>query len=389
VKTAPVLPEKATHQQTRTFNQQLVLRAAYDHSPTSRADIARLTGLTRTSVSDLVGQLIDDGLVEETGRGSSTGGKAPIMLSFVPDGRHVIGLDLGEGTFSGALVNLRGEVLRSLRRPLDDRDGEDALELVHELVDALRADSQRPLLGVGIGAPGLIDTSTGTVRWAAHLDWSRLRLGPLVETRHQLPVVVANDSQSAALAELTFFRRPRPQNLIVVRVGRGIGAGIIVNRQLFQGDGFGAGEIGHVACGGERRCGCGNIGCLETVASVDSMIRLAAEADPSISDADRLASAFRADSEPATSIAAAGGRELGRAIGGLIGALNIQHVLIVGEAAYLGRKWLEIVQQSARESALPMLARDTTIDFGHPQNDVELGASALLMNAQLGLSLAR
>ena len=105
-----LLPEKATHQQTRTFNQQLVLRAVYDHNPLSRADLARLTGLTRTSVGDLVGGLLDEGLVEEVGRGQSSGGKSPILLSVAPDGRHLIGLDLGEATFSGAVVNLRGQI---------------------------------------------------------------------------------------------------------------------------------------------------------------------------------------------------------------------------------------------------------------------------------------
>ena len=119
-----MLPEKATHQQTRTFNQQLVLRALHDDSPLSRADLARLTGLTRTSVSDLVGSLIDDGLIEEVGRGQSSGGKSPILLRVAPDGRHLIGLDLGEAQFSGAVVNLRGDILRSIHLPLEGRNGE-------------------------------------------------------------------------------------------------------------------------------------------------------------------------------------------------------------------------------------------------------------------------
>src|SRR6478672_9291034 len=135
-----VLPERATHQQTRTFNQQLVLRALHDQSPLSRADLARLTGLTRTSVSDLVGILIHDDLIEEIGRGRSSGGKSPILLRVAPDGRHLIGLDLGEARFSGAVINLSGEILRSIDLPLEGRDGEAALELLFDLVDALRTD---------------------------------------------------------------------------------------------------------------------------------------------------------------------------------------------------------------------------------------------------------
>src|SRR3954471_19346958 len=190
---ATVLPEKATHQQTRTFNKQLLLRALHDHSPLSRADLARLTGLTRTSVGDLVGGLIDDGLIEEIGRGQSSGGKSPILLRVAPDGRHLIGLDLGEAQFSGAVVNLRGDILRSIHLPLEGRNGQAAVDLVFQLVDALRTDDRSPLLGIGIGAPGVIDTRSGTVRWSVNLDWADLGLGPLVEARYGVPVVVAND----------------------------------------------------------------------------------------------------------------------------------------------------------------------------------------------------
>lgn len=389
--TLTVLPERATHRQTRTFNQQLVLRALYDQSPLSRADVARLTGLTRTSVSDLVTDLLDEGLIEEVGRGQSSGGKTPIMLRVAPDGRHLIGLDLGESTFSGAVVNVRGQILRSLHLPLDGRDGDAAVDLVFQLVEALRADDRSPLLGIGIGAPGLIDSRTGTVRWAVNLDWADLRLGRLVEERFGVPVVVANDSQAAALAELTFLRRPRPQNLLVIRVGRGIGAGLILNGQLFQGDGFGAGEIGHISAGSDgRACRCGSVGCLETVASMRSMVELAAERDPHISDERTLVQGFQDGNAVARSVVLDGARYLGLAIGALIGALNVEHVLLVGPVAALGADWLAEVRHNAQSSALALLTRDTQIEFGHIHDDVVvLGASAMLMEQQLGLALAR
>ena len=389
--TPTVLPERATHQQTRTFNQQLVLRALHDHSPLSRADLSRLTGLTRTSVGDLVGLLIDDGLIEEVGRGRSSGGKSPILLRVAPDGRHLIGLDLGEAQFSGAVVNLRGEILRSIHLPLEERSGDATVELVLQLVDALRADDRSPLLGIGIGAPGVIDTSTGTVRWSVNLDWADLSLGPLLEERYGVPVVVANDSHAAALAELTFFRRPRPTNLIVIRVGRGVGAGIILNGQLFQGDGYGAGEFGHISIGGaDAPCRCGRQGCLETLTSMPALVDAASAVEPSITDVSGLAAAFLAGVTSIRRIVLDAARELGVAIGWLIGVLNVHHVLLVGPVAALGQDWLDEVQRSARASVLGLLARDTHIEFGHVHDDVVvLGASALLMEQLLGLGLAR
>ena len=385
------LPEKATHQQTRTFNQQLVLRALHDRSPLSRANLARLTGLTRTSVGDLVGALIEEGLIEEVGRGQSSGGKSPILLRVAPDGRHVIGLDLGEAQFSGAVVNLRGEILRSIHLPLEGRNGDAAVELVVQLVDALRAGDSCPLLGIGIGAPGIIDSSTGTVRWSVNLNWAELRLSLLLEERHGVPVVVANDSKAAALAELTFFRRPRPTNLIVIRVGRGVGAGIILNGQLFQGDGFGAGEFGHVSLGSsDVRCRCGRVGCLETMTSMRALVDAAGAVEPSIRDDSGLVAAFLTGGAGIRQIVMDAARELGLAVGWLIGVLNVRHVLLVGPVADFGDEWLGEVRRCARSSVLPMLARDTQIEFGHVHDDVVvLGASALLMEQQLGLGLVR
>ena len=388
---ATVLPEKATHQQTRTFNQQLVLRGLHDQSPLSRADLARLTGLTRTSVGDLVGTLIDDGLIEEVGRGQSSGGKSPILLRVAPDGRHLIGLDLGEAQFSGGVVNLCGEILRSIHLPLEGRNGEATVELVFQLVDALRADDGSPLLGIGIGAPGIIDTRTGTIRWSVNLNWADLRLGPLLERRYGVPVVVANDSHAAALAELTFFRRPRPNNLIVIKVGRGVGAGIILNGQLFQGDGYGAGEFGHVSKGSaDAPCRCGREGCLETMTSMRALVDAARALEPSITDESGLVAAFLAGVTSIRQIVLDAARELGVAVGWLIGVLNVRHVLLVGPVAEFGDDWLAEVRRYARSSVLAVLARDTQIEFGHVHDDVVvLGASALLMEQQLGLGLVR
>lgn len=390
-RSATVLPEKATHRQTRTFNQQLVLRALYDQSPLSRADLARLTGLTRTSVGDLVRMLIVDGLIEEVGRGKSSGGKSPILLRVAPDGRHLIGLDLGEAEFSGAVVNLRGEILRSVQLPAEGRTGDETVELVVRLVDTLCAGDTTPLLGIGVGAPGIIDTGTGTVRWAVNLNWAELRLGPLLEERYGVPVVVANDSHAAALAELTFHGRPRPNNLIVIKVGRGVGAGIILNGQLFQGDGYGAGELGHVSMGSaDAPCRCGREGCLETITSMPALVEAAGVEEPSITDEKSLVAAFLAGVASVRRIVLQAARELGIAVGWLIGVLNVRHVLVVGSVAQFGDDWLSEVRRYARSSVLTLLARDTQIDFGHVHDDVVvLGASALLMERQLGLGLVR
>ena len=238
-------PAKATHAQTRAHNASLVLRALYDLGPISRAEIARLTGLTRTSVGELVAELTTEGLAEDVGRGPSTGGKAPTLVSLIDDARHMVTLDLGERTFTGALLNLRGEIRRRITRDLDGADGDAAVAVVHDLIDELLAGPHSPILGIGVGTPGIVD-GDGTIRWAVNLSWTDLPLGTRLADHYGLPTVVANDSRAAAFATFLFEGDERPDNLIAIKVGHGIGAGLVLNGELFGGDGFGAGEIGHI-----------------------------------------------------------------------------------------------------------------------------------------------
>ena len=143
--------------------------------------------------------------------------------------------------------------------------------LVHDLIDEVRREATAPILGIGVGTPGIVDAD-GTIRWAVNLDWQDLPLAAILAERHGLPTVVANDSRAAAFATYLFRGDDRPDNLIVVRVGRGLGAGLILHGQTFGGDGEGAGEIGHVVVEPDgAACHCGRFGCLETVASATAI----------------------------------------------------------------------------------------------------------------------
>src|ERR1035437_6633615 len=162
---------KATLHETREHNEQLVLPIVYDQGPISRAEVARLTGLTRTTVSDVVGRLLASGLAREIGRGPSTGGKAPILLQVPDRGRLLVGVDLGDRVFTAATVSLRGEIINRIEVASGDVDGDEALGLAMDLIGRAIAAADGPVLGVGIGAPGLVDTTDGTVVQAVKRDW--------------------------------------------------------------------------------------------------------------------------------------------------------------------------------------------------------------------------
>ena len=397
-------PSKATHQQTRAYNAALVLRALYDFGPISRADVARLSGLTRTTVGEVVNELLADGLAREVGRGPSTGGKAPILLELVDDARHVIGLDLGEFRFRAAVVDLRGRVEAVIEREVSGLDGQQALAVVHELIDELAADRGSTLLGIGVGTPGVVDATTGTIRWAVNLDWQELPLGELLRARYGVPVEVANDSRAAALA-IQLFSEPRSTNLVAIKVGRGIGAGVVLGGELFHGDGFGAGEIGHIVVDLDgAECRCGQFGCLETVASTRAIVARATEVArdrPGTILAGRLAaagelhlddvrSALMAGDEDARRIVVAAGRSLGQVVAGMIGLLDVERIVLHGSVTSLGDPWLEAVRDEARRRSLGLLSRDVTIEMAPLGGDlVVMGASALLLTAELGLAVGR
>ena len=383
-------PTKATHAHTRAHNAGLVLRALYDLGPISRAEIARLTDLTRTSVGELVGELEAEGLAREVGRGPSTGGKAPTLVSLVDDARDVVTLDLGERTFTAALLDLRGEIRRRITRDLEGADGDAALILVHDLIEEILAGPHAPILGIGVGTPGIVDDE-GTIRWAVNLSWTDLPLAKLLSARFGHPTIVTNDSRAAALAAFLFKGDDRPSNLVAIKVGRGIGAGLVLDGELFAGDGDGAGEIGHIVVEPDgAECHCGRFGCLETVANAPAILRAAEAAGLKTQTLPELAAAAANGDETALAISRAAGRALGAAVANLIGILDIREIVVHGSVTVLGGPWFDAIRDEATRRSLGPLARETRIVDGGIGNDLTLlGACALLLTRELGLTVHR
>ncbi len=387
--------KKATRQSTKEHNRNLVLKNIFEHESISRAELARITSLTRTTVSDIVADLLDEGLVSEIGVGSSIGGKSPILLSLMEDSRHLIGLDLSYNQFRGAVVNLRGKVRELVTIPMHSSNGDEALALVYEIVDRLMKAASLPLVGIGVGTPGLVNIQDGIVVDAVNLDWKDLPLAHLLEERYHLPVSILNDSQAAAMGEYTYGQKQTiDDNLIVINARHGIGAGIVIGGQLFHGDGGGAGEIGHVVMvpdGGEL-CRCGNRGCLETVASAQALVRKVQELAPPVLAAQITGSIHKVTFENIVQDFNRGdplirelvfetGRFMGRAISSLVGTLNIKKIIITGDMTSFGESWLAVIQSTLVKTALSSLARDTWVEIGQlGENSIVLGASAMLAN---------
>lgn len=369
--------KKATHQQTKQHNRDLVLRTIFANDPISRAEIARVTHLTRTTVSDVVSGLLTEGLVDEVGRGESIGGKSPILLSVIADSRYLIGLNLAQDKFIGAVVNLRGEIKETVEVDVHDDNGEKALQLVYQILDQLIRKKHKPFVGIGVGTPGLINTRDGIVLNAVNLEWENLPLGSLLQKKYKIPVLVLNDSQATAIGEYVYGNQHKPdENLIVVNVKYGIGAGILVNGQLFQGDGGGAGEIGHVVVQEDGElCRCGKRGCLETISSARAVMHRL-----KLNSLDAVHSAFEAGDSNAKESIERAARYLGISLANLIGTLNIQKIVLAGDMTRFGAPWLEAVNSSMQNAALTRMSEGTQLELGTlDYRACILGASAFLL----------
>lgn len=369
--------KKATSLHTKHHNRDLVLRTIFSNAPISRAEIARGTKLTRTTVSEVVNGLLHEGLVEEVGRGESLGGKSPILLSIVADSRFFIGLNLSQKRFIGAIVNLRGEIKERIEITIDENKKINPLNSVYKILNELIRKAYHPLVGISVGAPGLINSREGVVISAVNLDWHNLDLKSLLENKYKIPVSILNDSQASAIGEYVYkTNHEMDENYIVINVNQGIGAGILINGRLYQGDGGGAGEIGHVVLNENGDiCRCGKRGCLETISSVSAVLQ-----QLKLTSLDEAILAFENHDPKTRQVVINAGHYLGISLANIIGILNIRQLILTGEMVRFGQDWLEAVRSSMNKAALSRLSEETTLEIGKLGFDAcILGAAAFLL----------
>jgi glucokinase-like ROK family protein len=400
---APAM-EKATRQFSKDRNKLLILKKIYTGGKISRAELARYTDLTRTTVSSIVSELIKDGLVQEVGLGVSDGGKPPVILQIDDHGRHLIGIDLGNSHLQGGVTDMRGNILYRCELAVQDRVGEAALALVYELVDMLLAATDQPILGIGIGTPGLIDAPHGIIRQAVNLRWRDLPLRDLLVKRYNLPCHLSNDSHAAAVGEYIFGRpQKNKKHQIVIKAGRGISSGIMLDGQLYVGESSVAGEIGHVTMleDGEL-CACGNTGCLETLVSTRVLVRIAREVSwknpnspmhtfadsPEAITTDVAYKAYHAGDPDLQNKSLEMAHYLGIVIANIVGLMNIESILIGGSLSQLGEPFLEAIRCEVSHRLNPMLATESNVEIemcSLGKDIVIKGAAALLLTNELGL----
>lgn len=345
----------------------MLLQHLFADGPASRADLARSTGLTRVTVSDLVAELIDEGLVTELGAPAETRvGKPPTLVGLVADAKQIVAIDLSvDDQVAGAVLNLTGEVVTRAARPLEGR-GAVAFDLVSDFAASLIDRATRPLLGVGVASPGVVSPQ-GVVLDAPNLGWHDLELAADLQAALGQPAYVANDANTAVVGEYTFGGGDEA-GLLLLRISTGVGAGLVLGGTLLHGRASAAGELGHLRVdpGGEE-CACGGRGCLETFLAVPRLRR-------------RIAAGTQSE------VIADAGRRLGAALAPVVATLNLGEVVLSGP--------LDLVEPLARQAAktvgeqvMPISAEQFVVRASKLGDDgVLVGATGLVLAGELGVS---
>ena len=374
--TAKVLPEHI-----RLNNRTLVLQTLYRAGLQSRADLARETGLTRVTVSDLISELMGENLVIELGqRQESRPGKPATLLDINRVAFQIVSLDLsGHTRLRGAVLSLDGAVLSSSGLELDGARGEAAYALVAELLAQVSNQATAPILGVGIGSPGIVDRE-GVVRNAPNLGWRDQPLQARLQDATGLPVRVVNDANAAVLAEHSFGGAEH--DLLLVKVGHGVGAGLLIGGRAIFGQRFAAGEIGHVVVGtdGGPLCACGKRGCLEAWLAVPHLRELLAAAEASDLPSTEV-------EQRREEILRAAGERLGVSLAAIVGALNLSEIVVSGPEELLAGVLLDAAIETVRARTMTEFHGGVQIRMSEQGADIVLrGTAVMVLSGLLGVS---
>lgn len=334
---------------------------------TTRTEVASASGLSKAQVSDIVAELLAEGLVREVGTQREGRGRSRIVLELNATAHLVLGAQLDDDRCVAILADLQARPQAMETVAIRGQRPEDFVHALATAVERLRSQTATPVLGLGVGTPGSLDAAGRVIRVSVPHSWRDIPMADMVEAHIGLPVRVANRAKVAVLGEHWHGRAQEIDDVAYVFVGNGIVAGLLVDGKLYFGAG-GAGELGHVTVVPDGPiCGCGNRGCLHTFASGSAIVRLAhaeARADPgtmlqtlaagglvALTLDDVLRAARRGDEVALAAIATAG-TYLGIAIANLVNLIHPRMVVIGGPVGRLGEPAVAVIRREVQRRAL-------------------------------------
>jgi predicted NBD/HSP70 family sugar kinase len=388
----------------KAHNVQAILRTLLHQGAVSRVRIAQMTGLSTTTITNLVAELLEQGIVSEDGPEPSQSGGAGrprIPLRLVPSARYAVGIHIGVGNIRVAVADLFGQLQNYMNMSHEPHaPAEEVLGRVADLVEKTVATAEvdrKLVVGLGVGASGLVDPHTGINVLAPNLNWRNLPIGDILARRLGLSVCVDNNVRAMALAEAMFGAAQDVNTLAFVYARVGVGAGFVIEGNVYRGSRAGAGEIGHttIIADGGATCRCGNTGCLETLVSEPEIIRLArdlAARHPKSVLAAKLSDSSKPAIEQIFEAARTGDREIqvilrerayymGIALANLVNSVNPNMIIMGGLFAAGHDVMLPQVEETMRQRAFANLGDSVELrvtTFGRKVGMI--GAAALALD---------
>ncbi len=379
----------------RELNLSLALNRIRQAGAISRAALVRQTGLSASTISSLVTMLLDSGFVRESGHGQSSGGRRPILLQFDYQFRYVLGVDMGATHILAVLMNLQGRVAASQHRRyrvVDDPEG--TIALIQQILQQLMAEAnlhQENIIGLGITIPTPLAGEKLDRLTAVYMPlWQDVDLTARIRQGLDVPIYLDNDANAGAIAEKWWGNGRAHANLAYIKLGTGVGSGLIVNNEIYRGNGGTAGEIGHTTIDPTGPiCRCGNQGCMESFVGSPALINEVrqrfSQTHPDWVSSQELTletiiNAALSGDPIARSVIDTAGSFLGIAIANLINLFNPGLIVLGGELVAVGDLLLNPVRTVVRRRAMPKAATEVTITTSSLGNDaVAIGAATLAM----------
>jgi predicted NBD/HSP70 family sugar kinase len=366
----------------RRLNQQRIIETLMS-GPSTQAELARKTGLSTATVSNIVKIMQDAGLASTEPTTSS--GRRALNVRLNSNGAVAVGIDFGRRHLRVVLASLSYQVIaeESVMLPLGHQS-EEGIQAAVVLLEKLLRESgvdRTAVVGAGVGIPGPIDRRTGTVAQGAILpEWVGINILQHLEDTLKIPVFIDNDANLGAWSEVTWGPHTGVSNLMFMKIGSGIGAGLILNGAPYYGNVGITGEIGHATIHEHGLvCRCGNRGCLETIASTTTMIELLGRSEnPPLTPADIVRKGLARDSATLRVVDDAG-LAVGRALGNVANLINPEVIVVGGPLAGLGNLLLDPIRRGLVRHAVPVIGETTILTMSSLGDRAEaLGAAALV-----------
>ncbi|HBG16031.1 MAG TPA: hypothetical protein DDW93_04560, partial [Firmicutes bacterium] len=353
----------------KTYNRILIRNIIRKLGPIARYELAKETGLTPPTVTVIVNEFIEDGIVHEVGFGESSGGRRPVMLELNSKAAFIFAVRLQRDEVVTALFDIGGNILNQNKRTLDTSVAEDVVEAVGNSYDWLIENTgidKEKVLCCGLASPGLINTHRGLIQHSSNLKWDKVPLGAMLSKRlYGIPVHVENISNAAALAEKEYGSGRGYHDLIYLNLSVGIGAGFIIGGEIYGGTRGYAGEIGHMTLmpDGGPECACGRLGCLEAICGVRAITERMKRELPDwifeeygvnkikLNMSDLFLPSI-VETKEVRMILTEVGRWVGITVANLVSIFNPELIILGGELPKAGGNFIEAVVEEMNKSVL-------------------------------------